>query len=149
MFSDNDVIDSRFKDTEFVVEADGYAQQQLWYDYHKPNLNEVAGAHYGTFVPDKNKVEWVEDCRGAFYQTGELDGRPVCTNFFWAKLDGHLIVFYDNTSQVVDTVQVEQWLNKNCWPKWDNGTRIAITNADNFHHVINHIRESDEKHKGK
>jgi hypothetical protein len=140
IFADNDIIDPRFKDTEFVVEADSYSQHELWYNFHAPSKNEIEGRDYGVFIPNESKVEWEQDNCGTMYQTGILAKRPVCTTFLWVKLDGHRIVFYENTSQVVDTVQVEKWLNKHCCPRWDKGTRIARTNASNFHHVIHHVK---------
>ena len=37
---------------------------------------------------------------------------------------------------------IEEWLDKNCSPKWDKGTRLARTNATNFHHAIHAIEEA-------
>jgi len=144
IFSDNNVIDKRFADTKYVVEADSYSMHNLWYEYHRPGEKERTGMDYGVFVPDHAKVEWNQDSHGAMYQTGELKGRPVCTSFVWADLDGYKVVFYENTSQVVDTVQVEKWFNKHCKPMGDSGRRINRTNASNFHHVIHYIRDLQE-----
>ena len=38
---------------------------------------------------------------------------------------------------------VEPFFEKSeCIPKWDNGTRFARTDAMNFHHCLEAIRES-------
>jgi hypothetical protein len=72
---------------------------------------------------------------------GKLDKRPVCLSLFWWKINGVLIMVHNCTSQVVDHAMIEKWLEKNCAPRWDKGTRLAHTNADNFHHVLHHVAE--------
>ena len=62
--------------------------------------------------------------------------RPVCVTFFFADIFGKIICFYDVTSRFSDSVMIEKYLEKNYPVKYDNGTRRAMTNADNFHLAV-------------
>lgn len=121
IFSDNNDIDPRFGLTKFIVEATSYEMHSLWGRYH-------------------TKLKWEQDPSGCVYQTGELEEHPVCTSFFWAKINGQLVLFYESQSQVVDHAQVERWIEKHCKPpKW-NG-RTSQCDAMNFHHCLHAIDE--------
>jgi hypothetical protein len=109
-----------YDDVVFVVEADDFAQQALWERWHK-------------------KLSWQPSTRGEMIQIGLLSDRPVVITLFIHTLQGHKVLFYSATSQVVDHKMVEEWFDEHCCPKWDNGTRTARTDANNFHHVINHL----------
>lgn len=125
-------IDPRFKDTEFVVEADSFAHQTLWEQWSTEALFHR---------PHCNNIKWEQDSMGLLYQVGTLDNCPVNVGFVWAKLNGHLILFYDACSQIVDHLMVESWLKKYC--------NTQNCNASNFHHVINYIQQHkiDNLHK--
>lgn len=125
-------IDPRFKDTEFVVEADSFAHQTLWEQWSTEALFTR---------PHCNNIQWEQDSMGFMDTIGQLADMPVCVSFFWAKLNGHLILFYNATSAVVDHRMIESWLKKYCNPQWDNGRR-AHCDASNFHHVVSYVRES-------
>lgn len=114
----------------FVVEADDYAQQKLWEDWHK-------------------KLSWEPSTRGEMIQIGSILDRPIVITLFVHTLQGHKVLFYNATSQLVDHQMVEEWLEKHCNPKWDNGTRRAHTDANNFHHVINHLDDLTHVTKGR
>ncbi len=114
------VVDPRLKDTEFLIEADHFSQLSLWEKCH-------------------TLVKWEEDSRGIFFTIGNLAGHPIAVNLSWAKLNGHRICFYSADSRVVDWQMIREWLDKICYPLWDNGTRHARTNAMNFHHCFQHV----------
>jgi hypothetical protein len=128
-------IDPRFKDTEFVVEADSYARQTIWEQWSTQAMFKR---------PNCNNINWEQDSMGCVLQIGTLDNRPVNIEFYWAKLIGHLVLFYHPCSQVVDHAMIETWIKKYCNPQWDNGRR-AHCDASNFHHVISYIRETAAK----
>jgi len=113
-------VDPRFEDTEFLIEADDFAQHALWREWH-------------------DKVIWEQDSSGLLYSVGELGGYPVTVSINWAKLNGHRVCFYSDSSRVVDWTMIEEWLNKVCYPRWGNNSRHARTNATNFHHCIHHV----------
>jgi len=118
--------DLRFKETFFLVEATGCEQHFLWSEWHK-------------------RVKWEEQGMGCTGQIGTLDRRPVMLTFFWARINGKLVGFWDSTSQVVDHKMIEKWLAENCTPpKCDNGTRSAQCDAMNFHHCIHAIQEANK-----
>lgn len=76
---------------------------------------------------------------------GKLNKRPCCITVTFDKIDGCLIMFYDQCSQVSDSVQTEKWLRKNFKGTYDNGTRYAQTDANNFGHCLSAIKEHNEK----
>lgn len=55
---------------------------------------------------------------------------PVCVSVTWNLLDGHLIAFYDPTSQVVDHRMVEKYIRDNCPRRVD---------AMNFHNCAHEL----------
>jgi len=124
----------RFAKTQFVVEAASYEKHVLWSQHsHQGSLNSSIGK-----LP---KFEWVQDHQGRMIKVGELGGRPVIVTFFWFTIDGVLVAFWEATSQVVDHKMIEEWLEANCAPRYDNGHRLAHCDAFNFSHCLSAIRE--------
>jgi len=115
-------IDLRFKETIFLVECNTFEYITLWNEW-------------------KDKVIWEHDSLGKHYQTGKLNDHQIWTSMTWAKINNKLVLFYENTSRVVDINQVKNWFKQNCYPTWDNDTRIAHCDAMNFHLCINAIKE--------
>jgi hypothetical protein len=120
-------IDPRFKDTEFVVEADSFARLALWERFSTEALHKT----------ELNTINWQQDSMGTCYQVGSLDNRPVNIDFVWAKLNNHLILFYHACSQVVDHKMVENWIEKYCNPQ--HNERRSHCDANNFAHAISYI----------
>jgi hypothetical protein len=117
-------LDPRFKNTEYAVEADSYTRQSLWEQWSTQAMFKR---------PNCNNINWEQDCMGCLLQIGQLDNRPVNIEFYWAKLNGHSILFYNACSQLVDHAMTKTWLKKYCnTPKCD---------ANNFHHVISYIHD--------
>ena len=115
------------KDVIFVVEATSCERFMLWQEWHE-------------------KIEWEQGQSGWWLQIGELDDRPVCASCQVDKLNGFKILFVEMTSQVTDSVMLEKWLDENCSPKWGKGTRLARTNASNFHNVVHALEEAKKYH---
>jgi hypothetical protein len=107
------MLDSRFIDTIYLIEANSYERQALWAEFH-------------------TQLRWEHDCIGAVIQVGELDNRPVNIDVLWTKIDGYRIAFWDACSQVVDHKMIEDWLRQNL-PK------VPKTNSMNFHNMIHKI----------
>lgn len=103
--------------TEFWVEADGFARQALWSEWH-------------------TKLNWRSEGRGTGLQIGELDSRPVMLCLIWEWLNGRLVCFYEATSQVVDHAMIEKWLEKTCNGKRTHDDRPITCDANNFHHCL-------------
>lgn len=119
--------DERFKETFFLVEATSFEKFCLWQQWH-------------------NEVNWEQDSLGLVGEIGRIDDRPVALSVSWAKIDGQLVAFYEMTSQVTDSQMLEKWLEDNCTPpKWDNGSRRAHCDAQNFHHCIAAVREANAR----
>lgn len=120
-----------FKDVVFIVEATCYEKHSFWQDYHyKPKYENC-------FIKD-----WKQECAGVTITIGTCDKRPVCIAIFWDWLDGHKVMFYDACSQVVDHKMVDDWIyhfSKDI--KWDNGTRWAHSDSNNFQHCIEAIQD--------
>ena len=101
----------------FFVEATHCEQFYLWKEYHK-------------------KCYWEQISEGFGRTIGHIDEYPVFVSFNFAKIYGKRICFYEATSRYVDHTMVEEYI-KTYYPlRWDNNTRIAMTDAMNFHHAI-------------
>ena len=120
-----DTCEERLRVTEFVVEATSFERLILWGE----NRNGV------------NRVGWEDIGDGWLETVGLYQGRPACISLSWAILNGHPILFYDATSELVDHLMIEQWFKENCWPLWDKGTRRAHCDAMNFHHCLSHCKK--------
>lgn len=128
----DDNLDSRFEDTIFVVEANGYERLSLWSKHCYQGSTECISG------PSYKRYEWEQDNHGIWYQIGKLVELPICVSFFWNKIDGHRILFYECASRVSDLKVINDWLERHCNPVWD-GNRRAHCDAMNFHHCLNAI----------
>ena len=106
-------MDSRFADTIYLVEANNNETLSLWKELH-------------------TQVNWEQDCKGTIIQVGELDNRPINISFFWSKINGKRIAFWEAISQVVDHKMIDDWFKRNL-------PNISRSNAMNFHNVLHHI----------
>lgn len=125
--------DDRWAQTQFAVQATDAEQLFLWQIHAKDSIQKT----------DWNVIEWKQDCRGHYSLIGECDGRPVGVSVCWSRLNGVLVAFYEPVSQVVDWELVNDWLNSVFNGRWDGGTRRAHSNAMNFHHCLDFIRNSE------
>lgn len=125
---ENDPIAKRLKKVFFVVEANSYESMMLW------KSNEESDA----------KRQWKEDNSGDTVTVGEVDGRPVNVTFFYTTIEGRVVAFMNPISQMVDWKMIDDWLELNCKPLYDGGTRIARTNAMNFHNCLHAIDDANK-----
>lgn len=132
----NDTAESRLKKTLFIVEATSNEVQGFWRDHAKEN----------TFNPNPHytaKVTW-EQMDGWLVTVGHYTKRPVCISVMFNKLDGHIIMFWEPTSQLVDHKMIDKWLEKNFTGTYDKGYRRASCDASNFGHCLSAIRDANK-----
>jgi hypothetical protein len=116
--------------TEYLVEANGNETQNFWRDF---SLQAGRMPRYAKINPDL-RVSW-EQLSGMSQTIGKLDKRPVAVTVFWNRLNGHLIGFWEATSQVVDHKMIEEWLDKT-FPN------VPRTDSMNFTHAFRVIKPS-------
>jgi len=100
----------QLKDTEYVMEANHFEMFSLWKEWHE-------------------RLDWKEISKGMMetVATVNLDGKdhPVCLTGIWAKLNGHLVLFYSDTSLVVHHDKIKDWVrehtpnSKGCSDAWN------------------------------
>lgn len=129
----SEIPEDRLAHTLFIVEATKFEQQCLWEEH----------AEDSPYKRLKSR-RWEDLNPGYMVQIGELDSCPIYVCMSWARIDGQMIMFWETTSQIVDTTQVELWLSKHFTGKWDKGTRPAETDAMNFHHCLDAIDEANK-----
>ncbi len=125
-------LQKRLKETQFVVEATSCEIQMLWERWSDESLYQN---------PSDYRLRFDHLNPGYMATIGHINRLPVVMTLFWHSINGVLVMFWEATSRVVDYDMCRAWLNKNCAPTWDNGTRLAHTNATNFHNVVSFIRE--------
>lgn len=118
-----DETQRRLAETEYLVEADSFAQQALWERWH-----------------DRLGVPWEQRNPGwmptiGFHGQGRAK-RPVVVNVFWNLVGGQLVGFWEITSQLADYKMAEEWLDKT-FPKAKHRA-----NAENFHNIIHAIQDA-------
>ena len=133
----NDTAENRLKYTLFVVEATSFETQMLWEKWCKDSPEKPIRNRHAT-------QKW-EQKHGWLVTIGKIGKRPVCLSMTWNVIDGQWIMFYDQCSQVTDSVQTEKWLDIHFQGRWDNGTSRAITDAPNFHLCVEAINEANAK----
>ena len=131
---ENNTAENRLKRTLFIVEATSFEQFSLWQQHSKTSDSRPSWAQV---------VDWKE-MDGWLVTVGKLGKRPCCVSMSWARIDGCLVMFYDQCSQVCDSIQTEKWLEKHFSGRYDNGTRRAWTDAQNFGHCLSAIKEQKE-----
>src|SRR5690348_17770034 len=95
----------------------------------------MIGRPPGPYDRAESRLSWEQLSPGYLTTIGKLGKRPVCVLVFFARIAGKVVAFYHATSEVVDHKMVEKWLwKKFSPPRWDNNTRRAHCDAQNFHH---------------
>jgi uncharacterized protein YkvS len=98
---------------EGVVEANGNEKLNIWESYRE-NYNEK---------------DWVSNNGGILETVGYLDERPICISLYVDTIKGKKILFWHATSQLVDHLLIDKWLDLNL-------PSIKRTNAMNWPNVI-------------
>lgn len=85
------------------VEATSFERLYLW------ELNSISPApnrHVGS-------LSWTSVTGGWLATVGQVGNMPVCLSLTFATINGHLVLFHEATSLVVDHRQVKMWLRDN------------------------------------
>lgn len=100
-----------------VVEANSYESLCLWQKYHESRSWNSGTFGYGVTV-------------------GTIGDMSVCLSLLATVIDGHKILFYHPTSQVVDHRMVREWLGtympKSAW----EGDWLNHADAQNLCNVL-------------
>jgi hypothetical protein len=121
-------IEEKFAETIFFIEANSYEQLAI----------------YREFLKDNRRGCYEQDGSGVLRTIGFINGdatMPVSVCFTFGYIDGYRFCYYDATSRYVDHTLVEQYIETTYPRKYDNGTRIAMTDAMNFHDIYSAIEE--------
>lgn len=108
-----------------LVEANTFERHMLWQDNERRD------------PPRK----WIENLSGRIETVGFIDGDPVCLSLVTAKIDDETILFYHDTSTVVDHRMIENWLKENAPATAIRGGSKGYLNkvdAMNFCNVFRH-----------
>lgn len=119
-----DINEAKLATTVFFIEANSFEQLMLWKEH-------------------KDETNWKEDSSGFYRQIGNIDkGKPVTVSFNFAEIYGKRICFYYVSSRYADYTMVEDWFKENYPVKYDGDSRLAMTDAMNFHHAIGCCRDN-------
>lgn len=136
-----DTAESRLAQTLFIVEADSYAYHSLWADHAEHSL-------WTSFDVRENRRShkartWEQINPGWLIEVGKLGRMPCCISVSWARIDGHLVMFWYECSQVTDSRKAEAWLAERFKGTYDGGHRRASCDASNFVHCLSAIDEAN------
>jgi hypothetical protein len=121
-----DTAEKRLLVTEYLVQATHEESFMLWKEWNE-------------------KFEWVQISQGFGHTVGNVvlqkpngatEEMPVAISMMWWLLEGRLVCFYEDTSQVVDHRMVEAWIRPQV---------KKHTNATNFHHCIHDLELTKQR----
>ena len=115
---------------EYLVEADSPMVHALWERYFDQTGEFEEWSHIVMLQ----------------VQVGVLFGRPICVNLEIVKIDGTVVGFYHDCSELVDHVVIAAWLRMHCWPLTPDG-QSAHCNASNFPRCCAYIQERLDRHE--
>lgn len=122
------------RDTVFLVEASNYERHCLWREFADDPTARLHDPY------NRRRVKWEQLSPGSMTTVASVLRRPVTISCFWARLDGHIVLFYSPTSELVDWKRINAWLAQEYAhvPKWDD-SRTAHCDAQNFAHCLDAI----------
>lgn len=98
----------------YIVEATSFEEMTLWEER-------------------REEFDWQEDRAGYFANLGDWHKKPVCLSIKFARLMGLEIIFWEDTSMVVNHQMIDDWFKK-------IAPDVPRTNAMNFAHALHEIR---------
>lgn len=128
----SDIIIERLKRSVFLVEANSFEQLTLWQQHA---IGSPHQKHFN-FTP----LRW-EQMDGYAVNVGKIGKRELWVTLTWNRLNGCLVCFYDESSQLRDLVQTKAWFDKYFKTRSFIGSRAAQCDAMNFGHCISAIKE--------
>ena len=118
-------LDECLAATAFAVEASNFERHCLWNTHHE-------------------QVHWKSCNAGYGVNIGKCAGMPVFVSVIFSVIDGHVVLFYEPTSQVVDWRMVEEWLKTTVPCTWKDNHWVGKADANNFHLCLNALRKLNE-----
>ncbi|CAN5194152.1 hypothetical protein BH11CYA1_BH11CYA1_23520 [soil metagenome] len=115
-----------FAQVEFAVEADRFAQQALWSMWQEG-------------------ITWDSDTSARTVGLGILIGRNVTVEVRFARLNGHMVMFYNGNSDLVDRTMVNSFVedvSKLALAANPGSSPAGKTDATNFHNCVRHCTRS-------
>ena len=139
-------LDEQLSRVKFFVEADSYAQHELWAEHSSSSLRNK---HNKDPEREKYFLDWQQESAGFSLQIGKIryEGKdyPVNVSFSFAFINEQYVCFYYACSLLIHHGMVDDFLRKN-WPvTYDKGTRLAYVDASNFHNCSIYLREEKNK----
>lgn len=122
-------FESKMQSSVFFVETNSFEHLSLWREWK----NEW----------NYKQEDWEQDNTGHIVEVGRISNhknKPVCVSFTFAKLFGQRVCFYYVCSNFSDYQMVEKWFKTNYPKTYDNGRRVAKTDAMNFHHAVHECK---------
>ena len=106
--------EGRLDRTMFLVEANSFEVLTLWQQVAGPEGGRMPSAY-------KRPLTWEQINPGYLVTVGKIGKRPVCLNLSWVRIDGQLVCFWEQCSQVTDSLRSEKWLEKHFKGTYDDG----------------------------
>jgi hypothetical protein len=125
-----------FKDVKYIVEATDNEWHMLWEKYHYQPRSGLP-------------IPWEEISMGKIVTIGEVAKRPIAIQISWAIINGHKVMFYEGSSQLVDYKMMEKWLEHHSLNTIQHEGRWAKTNVSNFGHCLQAIGATKYLRSGK
>jgi len=110
-----------------VVEATRFEKHALWREYHYQPREGFA------------RYEWKDTGGGYFITVGHVVESPVCISIETSTVNGHKLLFWHATSQMVDHVMIDNWLKDNLPQsarQAHNPQYLNQSDPTNFHNVF-------------
>jgi hypothetical protein len=119
-----------FDGVEFVIEATDYEVHSLWEKYHyRP---EVGSVYIET---------WEDIAMGHGITLASMGNMPICVSVRYSILNGHKVMFYTATSEVVNHRIIGKWIEHHTSHLRKNG-RMLRCDPMNFHHCLHYVLPS-------
>ena len=118
--------DPRFAQVEFIVAADDFSQQALWGMWQEG-------------------ITWDSDTSRLTVGLGILIGRNVTVEVRFARLNGHMVMFYNSNSDLVDHNLVNTFVEdvrKIALAARPGSAPADKTDASNFHTCVHFCKRS-------
>ena len=105
----------------------------------------VDGDRYTIWKEWKDKdLNWSNFSECYSIKVGEVNSMgvnyPVMVTFKFSRIGDTLVAFYESNSRCCDWNMIEDYITEKYPIKYDNDSRRAMTNIDNFHNCYSYSR---------
>lgn len=131
---ENDSMESILSKVSFFVEGSSSDKYRLLKEIEKGNSGYSTILHHVIY----NFGHGIEV---GTIKSNDKD-YPVIVSFNYCRIGDSLVAFYECDSRCCDWVMIEEYLKDKYPIKYNNGTRNAMTDVNNFHNCYSHCIES-------